>query len=382
MVGRILPLAQAVRQHGHDVHLLTLSGSTKEPFQANVVQDGVTIRTVGPNMRATGVASPSLSETWRRFRAGQSALADALALEAADVMVLAKPQLQNITPTLAAARARGTPLLLDADDFEPTASRFPILVHMHMQGLDARAARTAKAITACSPFLVEHYRRLNPRAQVEFIPTSITAPSNVPPARLRERLGIAPDAKVILYAGSLSLSSAHRVDALLDAFSQLTTHNSQRNIHLVLAGDGLDEHKLRTMAYALCPKPEHIHFLGHFTPPEDVARAYGADLLVDPVDRSATAEAKSSHRLMLALATGTPIVMGNVGIRPVLLPQALHARCLYDPAQSKGLVEALERGLHSSTRVKFQQATRGVLKMWDWNTLGKRFTALLESLSF
>lgn len=381
MVGRIFPLARAVHERGHDVRLLTLSGSTLPPFQTDTARNGVTLRTVGPNIRATGVDAPSVIQTWRRFRAGQSALADALESESADIVILTKPQLQNTAPTLAFARARRTPLLLDADDFEPAASRFPLLMHMHMQGLDQRAARAARVITACSPFLVEYYRRLNPHAQVEFIPTGITVPAGVPPIRLRERLGIAADAKVVLYVGSLSVSSGHRVDLLLEAFAALLEKRSGTfSAHLVLAGDGLDEARLRQRVTRNAELRTRVHFLGRFTPPEDIALAYDADLLVDPVDRTRTAEAKSSHRLMLALAAGTPIITGAVGVRPVLVPQALHALCLYDPARRGDLTAALARGLEPATKDVFRRHTYGLLDQWGWDTLGKRFTELLESL--
>lgn len=379
VVGRIFPLARAVHERGHDVRLLTLSGSTLPPFQTDTARNGVTLRTVGPNIRATGVDAPSVIETWRRFRAGQSALADALESESADIVILAKPQLQNTAPTLAFARARRTPLLLDADDFEPAASRFPLLMHMHMQGLDQRAARAARVITACSPFLVEYYRRLNPHARVEFIPTSITVPAGVPPTRLRVRLGIAADAKVVLYVGSLSVSSGHRVDLLLEAFAALMERGSGA-LHLVLAGDGLDEAYIRQRVMRNAELRTRVHFLGRFTPPEDIALARDADLLVDPIDRSRTAEAKSSHRLMLALATGTPMITGAVGIRRILVPQALHALCLYDPARRGDLTAALARGLEPATKDAFRRHTVGLFDQWGWDTLGKRFTELLESL--
>lgn len=380
-LGRTFPLARAVHQAGHAVEILTLSGRTAPPFEHHETREGVSIRTCGPNVRATSVQTPTISEVARRYRLGRQALSKALAAQTADVVVLAKPQLQNTPPTLAFARVNRIPLVLDADDFEPAASRFPALVRWAMRALDRRAARRAAAISACSPFLVRHYRRLNPTASVELLPTSIEVPPAHPAARLRERLGIPADAKILLYAGSLSLSSAHRVDQLLVAFAQLKGETTKTRAHLVIAGDGLHEKHLRSLADSLFPPPSPIHFLGRFAPPEDIALAKQADLLVDPVDGSVTAEAKSSHRVMLALATGTPIIAGNVGIRPFLLPRSLHQDALYDPGDPRALAKGLERGLNPEYRVRFQEQTAGLIDQWTSEAIGRRFVSLLESLA-
>lgn len=380
-LGRTFPLAQALHRAGHNVDLLTLSGSATPPFENEETREGIVIRTCGPNLRATHIQALTISEVLRRLRLGRAALTAELTRRTADVVVLAKPQLQNTQPTLSFARERRIPLVLDADDFEPAASRFPLPVRWIMAAVDRRAARSATAISACSPFLVEHYRRLNPRAHVEFLPTSIAVPPFVAAARLRERLGIPADAKILLYAGSLSLSSAHRVDQLLVAFAQLHSAAPRINAHMVIAGDGLDEQRLKTTADSLVHSPSSIHFLGRFTPPEDIALAREADLLVDPVDNSVTAEAKSSHRMMLALATGTPIVAGNVGIRTFLLPEALHADALYDPDDPGALASSLARGLDQNYRTRFREQTAGLIDQWTWETLGKKFVSLLESLS-
>ncbi|MDP3685892.1 MAG: hypothetical protein Q8R32_03610, partial [bacterium] len=120
--------------------------------------------------------------------------------------------------------------------------------------------------------------------------------------------------------------------------------------------------------------------LGRFTPPEDIAIAREVDLLVDPVDRSLANEAKSSHRVLLALATGTPIIAGAVGIRTHLLPPTLHATCLYDPDNASALAPVLARGLEPHTKHQFRAQTRDLVDQWTWPVLGEQFVRLLESL--
>lgn len=406
MVGRILPLARAVRAAGHEVVLYTLSG-TDTRHQVTTPVD-TWFRTVGPNIRPTDDTAPSPFHSLLRWRSGMSGLRRALATEEPDVVVLTKPQLQNTAPALELAQRTGAPLVVDTDDLEAEASRLPWPFRAHAATLEARAARAASLITACSPYLVEYYRALVQQqtsevrerhtsevCRVEMLPTGIDVPAHVSPANLRQRLCLPADAKIILYVGSLSLASGHRVDTLIWAFVELVRSSvpdtegiaSPRpraglamtsQLHLVIAGSGLDETKLQRLTTLDSRLATRVHFLGRFSPPEDLALAHEADLLVDPVDSSPVSQAKSSHRLLLALATGTPIVAGAVGMRPFLLPTRLHDLCLYDAKDPHALPSALARGLASPMRTRFAETTRGCVQRYTWVTLGARFARLLE----
>lgn len=376
-VGRVLPLARAMVAAGHDTTLLTLSGRVDPPYEEETGDAGVRMRAVGPAVRATRVPNPGVVDTLRRLRRGRAALASALAREPADLLVLAKPHFQNTGPVLRAAAMRQIPLVLDVDDRETHASRLPFFARWYAEELERRAARAAALVTTASPALVEHLRRHAPATRIELLPTGITVPADVPPARLREKLRLPPAESLILYVGSLAISSGHRVDLLIDSLAQLPP--AAAPAHLVLAGDGIDAPRLKARA-ARTPVAERIHFLGHFTPPADLALAREVDLLIDPVDRTPTNEAKSSHRVLLALATGTPVIAGDIGMRRFLLPAALHADCLYDPRQDGALTAALARGLDPSFRERFQRQTKGRIDQWTWDTLGPRFVSLLTSL--
>lgn len=379
MVGRILPLAEELGAAGYIVDVLTLSGNEQPPFITETSYGRhVTLRTVGPSLRATRTAHAPLSHTAKRFFTGRAALRDALTQYSPRTVVLAKPQLQNTSPAISFAKERRVPLLLDLDDDEVRSSRIPALLRGYVAGLEARAIRAAAAVTAASPALVEHVREHRPDVNVTLFPTGIRIPSIIRHARLRERLGLSSDAKILLYIGSLSLSSGHRVDMLIDAFAHLA--KSLPNAHLAIGGDGIDagilQHHAQESGVA-----QRIHFLGRFTPPEDIALAREADLLVDPVDHSPANIAKSSHRILVALAAGTPVIAGNVGIRPMLLPPALHRLCLYDPDTPTALHDAIVRGLTGNLRLQFQQQTIGLIDQWTWPILRRTFVQILESIT-
>lgn len=378
MVGRIMPLAQEIAMAGHTVEILTLSGRERPPYHdTQLPSPGVTIRTVGPALRATGVARPHPLATLRRFYSGRAALSQSLIDQYPDVVILAKPHPQNTMPVLSVAARQHIPLVVDLDDREPHASRMLWVFRGYFAELEIRAIQQAAAITAASPALIEDARRIRADAQIDLLLTGISLPATLPPAHLRERLKLPVDAKVLLYVGSLSLSSGHRVDTLLTVFEQLAP--SMPNTHLVFAGDGIDGEKLQKTAERGSVRTR-IHFLGRFVPPEDIALAREADVLVDPVDESLTNAAKSSHRVMLALATGTPVVAGNVGIRPFLLPQSVHTVCLYAPDTPDAFRRALARALTEDGNPVFRQHTAGLIEQWTWPVLGRKFVHILESL--
>lgn len=379
IIGRILPLAREVRVagHGHAVEVLTLSGAHRGRYRERQEIDGVRLRTVGPALRATDDAHPNPLTVLPRFFQGQAALARALSTVKADVVVLAKPQPQNTFPVLSWAERTSVPLIVDLDDRETEASRLPTIVRSALAHLETQAIEHAAVVTAASPALVEYARSIRPTTRVEFLPTGLRIPATIPSAHLKERLNLPPDAAIILYVGSLSIASGHRVDALLEAFN--ASLEAAPTAHLVLAGDGIDAEPLRRQAES-SPARDRIHFLGRFTPPWDFALAKEATLLVDPVDRSLTNEAKSSHRVLLALATGTPVVAGAVGIRPLFLPSALHTVCLYNPDTPGELRAALLRGLNAGLREQFREQSRDLIQQWTWDVLGKQFVQILESL--
>lgn len=377
MRGRILPMARALVRRGHETEVLTLSGTPQPPYASSDLDAGVVVTTVGPNIRATGTGRPGIAETHRRWREGTSALTRALSDRDAEVLVLAKPQLQNTRPALSWADKHHRSILVDSDDLESLASRTPFPLSWWASRTEQRALASARTITACSPYLVAYARRSAPSAQVELIPTGLEIPQEITAARLRERFPIPADAPLLLYVGSLSISSGHRVDRLLDAF-ELLAPTALPTTHLVISGDGLDADHLRTRVLGLSMLAARVHFTGPFTPPQDIAMAREADLLIDPVDASPVSAAKSSSRMMLALATGTSIVAGNIGIRPTLLPRSLHAMHLYDPRSLSDFVSTMRTALQPEQRARFAEDTALERDRWTWDRLGPQFVTAVE----
>jgi glycosyltransferase involved in cell wall biosynthesis len=185
-----------------------------------------------------------------------------------------------------------------------------------------------------------------------------------------------PETKIILYIGSLAVSSGHRVDHLLAVWDELAANDP--NLHLVCAGSGIHAETLQAQTSSL-RFGARVHFSGRYKAGEAQGLVKQATLLVDPVDDTAAARAKSSSRMLLALLTGVPIVAGDVGIRRDMLPAPCRLGALYAPGNPAELLPALRHGLTPAAREQFSEATRNTWQRWSWETVGNTFAALVEN---
>lgn len=367
IVGRTLPLATALKSRGHDVRLLTLGDLP----HSSGMYDGIPVTIAGPSLRGDTSARPPLSQTLRRFWAGRAGLTQAAVPLHPACVILVKPHPQNVS----IAQKISCPVILDVDDDERWALRLRFPERWLMEYVERRAASRAALVTACSPALVERYRHELHARQVEYVPTGIT-PSTAAAPDLRRMFRLPPEAKIILYIGSLAVSSGHRVDQLLAAWDALAANDP--NLHLVCAGGGIHAEGIQAQAASL-RLGARVHFSGRYKAEEAQGLVKQATLLVDPVDNTAAARAKSSSRMLLALLTGVPIVAGDVGIRRDMLPSPCRSKALYAPGNPVSLLTALRYGLTPAAREQFSKATRDSWQRWSWETVGTTFAALVEN---
>ncbi|MFI0794541.1 glycosyltransferase family 4 protein [Micromonospora rubida] len=92
-----------------------------------------------------------------------------------------------------------------------------------------------------------------------------------PEPGLRDRLGLTDDDFVLLYGGNLG--AAQRLDVVVDAMARL---RNMPDVHLVLAGDGVERDRL--VAQAERDRLGTVHFLDPVPPDRMAARMAAADL--------------------------------------------------------------------------------------------------------
>jgi glycosyltransferase involved in cell wall biosynthesis len=366
IIGRTIPLANELQRHGHKAQIITLGEQQNE-------QSNVPIICAGPPFRDS-FKKPNKIDLISRYFSGKKGLINALYAQKADVVVLVKPHPQNY----AAIKKLNVPVVLDADDDEVYVSRLSFFEQKLMQNIENNSAKKAGLILCCSQFLVDKYSTNFPNKKVEFIPNGINKVTTEKNINLREKFSIAPDEQIMLYIGALAITSGHRVDLIFSAWKKISQENPK--LHFVLAGDGVDEQKIRAQASSL-PEANRIHFLGRFDNEMSQNLAAQANILIDPIDDSRANEAKSSSRALLGIVTRIPVVSGNIGIRKNIIPYKTQNWTLYNTQNINSMTDSIKYSLTKTAQEQFAKEAEEAWKQWTWEKIGAKFTSLLESLT-
>lgn len=130
--------------------------------------------------------------------------------------------------------------------------------------------------------------------------------SDLDPAIARERLGVAPDAFLLGYIGTIGM--AHQLRTVLDAAKSLT---DRRKVHFVLIGDGAERAGLETYAAEL--ELRNVSFSDYV--PHDQIPAYlsALDMSVVHLKPDPLFLTVIPSKIFESMAVGTPILMAVQG---------------------------------------------------------------------
>ncbi len=361
IVGRTIPLAEELIKRDHKVKIFSLGESTL---------DNDLVKIVGPAFRKSNT-KPGPIATGIRLKRGARALEQITKKEKADVFVLSKAHPQNTF----AARKVTVPVILDADDDERHSSRLSFLEKKFMGIVENRASAKASLVTACSPYLIERYENELGAKKTSLIPTGISSHMGRKKIDFHKKIGIIEDAPIVLYIGSVAISSGHRVDHVLQIWDRLS---EKTGAHFVVAGDGIDFEAVKTLSGNL-KYHDRVHFWGRYENEDAPSLARAATVIVDPVDNSPASLAKSSSRVLLAMKVGTPVVAGENGIRRMMLPYSL-PWTVYTPGDNESLLNSLIYAIKTSAKEEFISHTADLWQSWTWEQIGTKFNNLLEEL--
>ncbi len=241
---------------------------------------------------------------------------------------------------------------------------------------------TADRIVATSPQEKEHMRTMvSTKGNIDIIPcgTDIRSYGSVGRQEARAKLGIKPDAKLVLYVGRFDYRKG--IETLVRAvnLSQLRS-----NIHLMICGgsrpgqsDGIERDRIEAIVDQLGMR-EFTSFPGRISQ-QELPYYYGAaDVCVVP-----------SHYepfglvAIEAMASGTPVVASDVGgLQFTVVPKETGLLCPpQDEVAFAGAIDSIlsipewriEMGQNARTRVE---------KMFSWDgvatQLGELYTQLLK----
>lgn len=364
VIGRVMPLAEQFTKH-HQVHILLLNESKKSDnnIHLHTVGQEPFIRTKQGKTRLTGLPlifcllTIALKTTITLFRINP------------DVVIIVKSLPHNVLGVrLWLLFNKNKKIILDVDDFELTAN---VLTSINQRAAIHWAERVgadlADVVVAASPFLKDHFEQLTQnKKKVVMIPTGISATTKQRVARRED--------PSLLYIGSLSISSGHRIDILPDIFTLVQKTYPDAQLHIAGSGDDTMRLKRQFTKQEL----KHVHWHGRFATSaqiEDILQRI--TIILDPVDASIANRAKSSFRTTLAAAHGLPVVTSDVGIRPYLLPPPLHDRFFAKPANPKAYAEKIISLLQKPLTATEQCSLLDHAEQYTWQTLASNYDKLL-----
>ena len=291
----------------------------------------------------------------------------ALVTQRPDVIVLVKPLPEN---TLALVIAKpflwNTKVILDVDDFELFANNLSSLIERAAIHASERAAtKLANRIVVATPFLYDHiHQMVAGKKEITILPTGLT---------LIPTPGVGIKNNTILYIGSLSKASGHRVDLLPEVLQKVRVRVPDAT--LLIAGSGDDEVALKNH-FSDLGLTDAVTFSGRFSK-EDVPNLVSkAAVLIDPIDASIVSRAKSSFRTALALATGTPLVTSNIGIRTELIPSTLHEKFFAKPQDATSYSERIIALIQTPLSNNERDTMRKKSQEFTWGNLAKIYISL------
>jgi glycosyltransferase involved in cell wall biosynthesis len=384
LTGRVLPVARALIQAGHQAQVLTLHHDWAGRPEKELVYWGVPIRYVGPmHVQGLGDSRRQLArgELIRAAVSGTVGLTRAALAHPADLYHVWKPHPFNGIAGLLAARIRRRPLFIDCDDYETASSRYTGrwqkgIVRWFEHSLPRRAAGVTVNTRFWQDRLVNTLRF--PAERVAYVPNGMDESrfgqlDAAAAERLRGRLGLTGKATVV-YVGILSLTG-HPLDLLLEAFRRVVRVLPQA--HLVLVGGGEDGPALRRQVQHMA-MGQHVTFTG-VVPPEDVAPYYLlGDCSVDPVRDDLHGRARCPLKVLESSACGVPVITGDVGDRRELLEDG-RAGLLVQPGDADALAEGIRSLLSDrEKRLRMGRRARQHAQGYRWEKLAQELLQFYE----
>ncbi|MEM2890191.1 MAG: glycosyltransferase family 4 protein [Candidatus Hadarchaeum sp.] len=373
-LGRYWPLARELTRRGHNTTIVALHPNFESLSTRHFVQQGVSIRYVGPmHVRKRGSQKSYYKGYQLLFTTLRSIIALTLAalLTPADIIYVCKPHPMNSIAGFLVRYLRNKLLFVDCDDYEAASNRFSNRCQKEIiTWFEKWAPKLANKVTTNTFFMMDKLISWGvPQNKIFYLPNGVDLTRFVTPPKkkieeLRDKLGLR-DKKVVAYIGSLSLIS-HAVDLLLQAFA--IVHSEIPNSVLLIVGSGEDMDQLKQLAQIL-NLGKSVIFFGKVPPEEVVNYYYLADVTVDPVRDEEAARGRAPLKLFESWACGVPVVTADVGDRKILAgePPSIF---LVKPSSHTDLSHAIKEVLtNGNLAEELRQIGANRTKEYTWDRL-------------
>jgi glycosyltransferase involved in cell wall biosynthesis len=243
---------------------------------------------------------------------------------------------------------------------------------------EARAIRLARLVIANSHRTEEDIVKWMPetsgRVQTVYLGSDPSLGQQSSDARLnaRQRLAIADDVPVVLFAGALSYDNNKGLDVLLDAW-RLLFHDGRWDSKLLVAGGGGAVQAWRDLVAAHPALAGSVTVLGHVSKMNELYAA--SDLLVAPSRYEAYGLA--AHE---AICAGLPVLISRTAGISERYSSALNEMILHDPTDAAELAGKLRSWRPDAVSWPKRFALlRRELTSRSWGDMAEQIVQLAES---
>jgi glycosyltransferase involved in cell wall biosynthesis len=354
---KIHALAQGLRQHGHDVSVLTFFSETPARTEATRY-DGVHVQYL-----------PWVGRGLRQWPTDRRLITQAVA--AADVVHI-YGLYNSLTPLAARAAAQaGKPCVLEPLGGYLPRGRNQWVKRLYHRAFTHRIARQAQVVIATSPQEFKELEPLGmpPKLVLRRNGIDVETFAKLPSADIfRSKLGIPADRRVVLFLGRLS--PVKNLEQFLEAFAQVRPANTT----LALVGPAEPDYdtRLRALAQRLGITGD-VAFVGALYDEEKLSALAAADLFVMPslIESYGNAVAE-------AVAAGLPVLLTDTcGIAP-----AIHERAgLAVPLGVETLAHGLRTMLDPAERERLISRRSEVMSQLSWAEPLRQMDEIYRSLT-
>ena len=303
-------LASELAARGHDVEVVTTIPRRRPPELKGLLfsrrkMNGFVVKRFWTNATPHPIGR---LVAWNIYTAGT--ILNALTLRKGDVLFLRTPPLQLGLTGFLAAKLRGVRVVLNVQDIHPDLSIESGILRNRAairfaQGLEKWVYGISDHIIVIGGgFLKNLLDKGVPREKLTVIPNWVDTDFMKPSSKdnpVSRKYGL-HDKFVVMYSGTISISSNRALEYILEAAATL---KENKDVVFVIVGEGLKKEELQKKADAL--GTDNVRFLP-FQPYGDLPQLLASsDVLLVPVDKEKSQMSVPS-KLYNFLAAGRPVL--------------------------------------------------------------------------
>ncbi|GFO66044.1 glycosyltransferase family 4 protein [Geomonas paludis] len=370
VLARMIPLAVGLQQRGHEVVIVAPPYTNPESSGTTEVVRGVPVKNIvlGPKHKA--LAAPFLA--WRLFRAALD--------EKPDLVHLFKPKgygglsamLQLCSERLG---IRMPPLFLDTDDWEGKGGMNDQLQYSAAERQlyafqEQWLPQRVRGVTVASRMLEELHLQMGiARERLLYLPNCVDDSPAGDGDKIRRRLGIAPEAPVLLLYTRFFEFSQEKLHLI---FAE--ARRRVPGVRFLVVGKGRQGEEAELLQAAKADGFEDaLVMAGWIEPMELPDYLAAADLAIYPFADTLLNRCKCPAKLTELLRAGVPVVADAVGqIKEYIVPERGGVLC--DPDDWQGMVERTVELLNDPVprEALGKEGRRYLLEQFRWNMFAEK----------